>query len=157
MFQNKSMSVVGECQSKFLPLSRLQNEIFLSEDNTNKETSTMVEDMEVTAFNALLANIQDEKIATVDHLSSAGGSFCWDNTSGADHTDGVFKITVNDTVGRYFGAMTGQLQYYGKIGLTNTGGVIQVRVNGDLLRGFDTGCKIKNAKTVERILHELSE
>ena len=66
-------------------------------------------------------------------------------------------MSVNDPDERYFGVIIGYLQYYGKIGLTNTGGIIQVRVNGDLLRGFDTGCKIKNAKTVERILHELSE
>ena len=37
------------------------------------------------------------------------------------------------------GAMTGHIQYYGRIVLTNSEGVSQVRVNGDLLRGFDIG------------------
>ena len=38
--------------------------------------------------------------------------------------DGLFKMSVNDPAEIYFGAMTGQLQSYGKIGLTNSGGVI---------------------------------
>ena len=53
--------------------------------------------------------------------------------------------------------MTGQLQYYGKIGLTNAGYVSQLRVNGDVLLGSDTGCKNKNTKGVEEIFHEISE
>ena len=69
----------------------------------------------------------------------------------------MFKMAVNDSSGRYFGAMADQLQSYDKIGLTNAEGVSQVRVNGDLLRGFDTGCKNKNTKTVEVILHNISE
>ena len=40
---------------------------------------------------------------------------------------------------------------YGKIVLTNDVGVSQVRVNGDLLRGFDTGCKNKNHTGVGNI------
>ena len=53
----------------------------------------------------------------------------------------MFKMAVNDSTEISFGAMIGQIQYYGKIGLTNAGEVSQLRVNGDLLRGFDTGCK----------------
>ena len=34
-----------------------------------------------------------------------------------------------------------QIQSYRKIGLTNTGVAIQVRVNGNLSRGFDTRSK----------------
>ena len=50
-------------------------------------------------------------------------------------------MTVNDTNERSFGAMTGPLQYYGKIGLAGTGGVSQVRVKVHLSRGFDTDRK----------------
>ena len=92
-----------------------------------------------------------------EHLSSAGGRLCWDHTSDADHAAGLFKMAVNDTNERSFGAITGQLKSYGKIGLTNSGGVSQVRVNGDLSRVFDTGCKQKNTKRVEVIFHDLSE
>ena len=42
MFQNKSIPVVGECQSKVLTFTRLCNELFLPEDDTNKETSSMI-------------------------------------------------------------------------------------------------------------------
>ena len=66
-------------------------------------------------------------------------------------------MAVNDPYEIYFGAMTGHVQYYGKIGLKNSGGIIQVRVNGDLSCGFDTGCKNKNTKRVEGIFYKLSE
>ena len=65
-------------------------------------------------------------------------------------------MAVNDPAEISFGVVTVQIQPYGKIGLTNAGGVSQVRVNGDLWRGFDTSCK-KNTKRVERIFHKLSE
>ena len=36
------MSVVGECQSKFFTFAILRNELFSQEDETNKETSSMI-------------------------------------------------------------------------------------------------------------------
>ena len=61
MFQNKSMPVVGECQSKFLTFTRLCNELLSPEYETNKETSTMIGEMAVTAAKALLSETRDEK------------------------------------------------------------------------------------------------
>ena len=72
------------------------------------------------------------KKATAKHMLSARGRFCWDNTSDADHAAGMFKFAVNDTSEISFGIMVGQLQSYGKIGLTNSGGISKVKVNGDL-------------------------
>ena len=71
-----------------------------------------------------------------EYLSSAEGKLCLDNTSDADHAAGLFKVAVNDLTERYFDTMIDQIQSYCKIGLTNTGGVIQVRVNGNLSCGF---------------------
>ena len=42
---------------------------------------------------------------------------------------------MNDRVERCFGAMTGQLQYFGQIGLINKGVVGQVSIYGDLSSG----------------------
>ena len=56
----------------------------------------------------------------------------------------MFKITVNDTTEIYFGVMTVQLQSYGKVGLTNDGGVSQARVNYDLLHLIPAAKKIPN-------------
>ena len=64
---------------------------------------------------------------------------------------GIFKMTVNDPTEGFFGVISGQFQSYGKIVLTNDVGVSQVRVNGDLSRGFDTGCKNKNHTGVGNI------
>ena len=97
------------------------------------------------------------KKAMVEHLSSAKGRFCWDNTSDADHAAGLLKITVNDTTETSFGAMKVKLQYDGKIGLTNARGVSQVIVKSNLSRRFDTSYKNKITEQVEGILHKLSE
>ena len=53
--------------------------------------------------------------------------------------------------------MTGQIQSYGKIGPTNAGDISQIRVNGNLSRGFDTVCKNKNTTRVGGIFHNISE
>ena len=58
IFQKKSMLVIGECKSKVLPFNILCNEIFSPEEDTNKDTCTI---LVVTAAKALLANIWDEK------------------------------------------------------------------------------------------------
>ena len=76
MFQNKSMPVVGDCQIKVLPFPGLCNDLFSSEYATNKDTSVMIWYMAVTAAKALLAEIQDEKKSTEDHLSSSRCRLC---------------------------------------------------------------------------------
>ena len=73
-----------------------------------------------------------------DHISSTGGILCCDNTYDADHAVGLFKISVNDPDEISCGTMTGQLQYDGKIGLTNAGDVSHVILNIYLSLKFDT-------------------
>ena len=109
VFQNKSMPVLGECQTKVFPFSRHRDKIFSLEDDTHKYTSSMIREMVVTADKVLISDIRDEKKATAKHLASAGGRICWDNTSDVDHAAGLFKMEVNGTSEIYVGAMTGQL------------------------------------------------
>ena len=66
-------------------------------------------------------------------------------------------MTVNDSTEISFGAMIGQIQYYGKIVLITAVGVSEVRLNGNLSRGFDTSCKNKNTKRVQLIFYKISE
>ena len=96
MFQNKSMHVICDCQSKLLPFAILRDKLFLTEDNTNKYTYSMIGGVEVTSAKALLVNIRDLKKATAEHLSSAGKRLCSDYISDADHAAGLFKMSVND-------------------------------------------------------------
>ena len=92
-----------------------------------------------------------------ENISSAGGRLCLDDTSNSDHAAGLLKIKFNDPTERSFGPMTAQLKYYGKIVLNSAGGVSQVKVNGNFLSGFDTGCPKKKNKGVERIFYKLLE
>ena len=59
MFQKRSMPVVCEFQIKLFPFSKLRNELLSSEEDTNKETCTMIGDIVVTAAKALLVDVQD--------------------------------------------------------------------------------------------------
>ena len=77
MFQNKSMPVVGECQSKCFPFARLRNDIFSKKYDKNKEKSSIIGEMKVTSAKLLLAKIGDEKrlrriICQVLELDSVG-------------------------------------------------------------------------------------
>ena len=98
----------------------------------------MIGEMAITAAKVLLAEIRDEIKAAAEHFSTAGGRLCLDHTSNAEHAAGLFKIVVNDPTEICFVVMTGQLQSYGKIVLTNAGGVSQVRVNSNFLCEFNT-------------------
>ena len=60
MLKNKSMPVFGVCPSKFFIFARLRNELFSSEDDTNKYTSDMIGGIKVAADKALVYEIRDE-------------------------------------------------------------------------------------------------
>ena len=109
------------------------------------------------AATALRCELHDGKKATSEHLSSAEGKFNWIETSELDHTAGLGKMAVNDPAERSFGAMTGQLQCFSRVGLTNAGGVSQVRVNGDFSRGFGGNVRDSKKTRTEGVFHTLSE
>ena len=69
--------------------------------------------------------------------------------------NGLSKLAVNDPVESSFGGTTRQIQYFGRIGLTNAGGVDQVRRNGDLSRGYNKNPKKK--KNELGIFHKMDE
>ena len=48
---------------------------------------------------------------------------------------------MNDPAESYFGGATRQLQCFSRVGLTNTGGVDQVKRNGDMSNGFENKSK----------------
>jgi len=67
-------------------------------------------------------------------------------------------MAVNAPAERYFGALTGQLQSFGRIGLTCAAGVSQVRTNRDLSRGFETSSSNKrNIAKKEGCFHTIPE
>ena len=69
----------------------------------------------------------------------------------------MYKMAANDPTERYFVTMACEIQYYGKIVLITAVGVSEVRLNGNLSRGFDTSCKNKNTKRVQLIFYKISE
>ena len=138
MFQNKYMPVVGECQCEVLPFSRLRNELFSPEEDTNKYKYAMIGGVAVTAAKVLLADILDEKNPW-QSICQVLGAYC----VGIIHPMLTMRMVCSKwqsmiLLKYIFGTMTCQLQYYGKIVLTKDGGVSQERVNIDLSCVFDT-------------------
>ena len=123
MYNNKVTTIVGDRKSKVLHLDKLRAELFSPTSETNKSTSGMTSKLGSIAAAALLCELQDDKKAMLEHLLSVGGKFCWDTTSMEYHKDGLGKLAVNDPTESSFGGTTRQLQCYGRIGLTNAGGV----------------------------------
>ena len=80
--------------------------------------------------------MRDESKATVEYLSRLGRRFSWGSTNMDEHQAGLRKLAVNDPVESSFGGTKHQIQYFARIGLTNAGGVDQVKRNGELSHGF---------------------
>ena len=51
-------------------------------------------------------------------------------------------MAVNDPAENTFGGLTAQLQQFGRIDLSNAGGMIQIKRNGDLNQSLDINKKI---------------
>ena len=147
MFDKKRMSLVADLTAKFTHFGKLCSELFSPTIKTNKKSSNITEDLGVIVAQAILDGLQDTRKATSKYLSSSQSAFCWGNTSYEDHISGLHKMAVNDPAERSFGALTGQLQCFGRIGITHAAGFSQVRTHGDMSRGFETSSSNKKNKS----------
>ncbi len=67
------MPLFGDVAGSDFPCARLRQELFSPNDEANKKTTDLAVELGVVAANALLSELRDEKKATAEHLSSAGG------------------------------------------------------------------------------------
>ena len=131
LYKEKKSSLFGNQKSKVIPLANLRDELFSPICETNKDTTSMTIELGKIAASAILKEIRDESKATAQYLSSVSGEFSWGNILESTHAKGLKKMAVNDLAESSFGGTTRQIQNYGRIGLTNAGGVDQVKRNGD--------------------------
>ena len=161
MYKSKKTSLVDEASTKVLPLSLLREEVFSPKTETNKSTSIFMKKLGELSASAILSELRNPSKATSNHLSSVNGKFSFSNTSCNNHLEGMGKMAVNDPAESSFGGTTRQIQYFGRIGITNAGGVDQVRRNGDLSRGFgkktDKTGKLTQDHNKVGIFHEMPE
>ena len=92
-------------------------------------------DLSFEAVMSLLSDMCDETKSTAEYQSVLYGRFIFLNTSDEDHKATMGKIAANDNSKRPFGALTGQLQIYGFLGLQHSGIMAQASVNGGFNRG----------------------
>lgn len=151
IFEEKQTATVGSTTDKMLPFDQLRAELFYPQSKTNQDTTEMVEALAVEVAKAILTELRDPNKATSNYLTSASGKFSWGYTSAADKVSGLGKCATNDDAERPFGGLTSELQRFGRIGLTNAGGITQARVNGDFYRSKSK----KGDDVVEGLFHQL--
>ena len=149
--------MVADVKNKVVPLSKLRDELFSPISITNQSTSSLSIELGILSATAILTELRDHTKATASYLSSVGGKFSWANTSNESNMNGMNKFAVNDPAESSFGGTTRQIQYFGRIGLTNAGGVDQVRRNGDLSRGYCKKSKSKQQTNELGIFHKMDE
>ena len=88
-------------------------------------------DFKFEAVTKLLSDMRDEKKAIAEYPPSLYERFSFLNKFDEDDKVTLGKIAVNDNAERPIGALTGQLQRYGYLGLQHDGGIYQACVNVD--------------------------
>ena len=121
MYENKKTTIVADKKTKVVHFTKIRSELFSPVSITNRNTSDMASKLGSIAAAALLCELQDERKATSEHLSSASGKFCWQNSDISYHKNGLGKLAVNDPSESSFGGTTRQLQCFGRIWITNAG------------------------------------
>ena len=156
IFDTKRTAVVASSKQKVVPFSMLRAELFSPQSETNVDTSGTAADLGAIAASALLDELRDHTKATAEYLSSVKGKYSWGQCTAEEHNAAIGKMANNDAAERCFGGATGEIQCFGRVGLTNAGGVGQVRINGDLSRGYDSRTTKKH-KLTRVIFHQLTD
>ena len=136
MHSKKKEKLIAHNRERVIPFALLRMKLFNPAYEINKSTDEMTRHLGNIAASAMLQELRDETKATSDYLSSIQCKSSWGKTSMQSDKAGLRNIAVNDPAESSFGGATRQLQHFGRVGLTNAGGVDQVKRNGDMSNGF---------------------
>ena len=141
MYGDKKMALTALPRQKVIPLFKLRQELFFPQSETNQSTSTLVIELGKLCATSILNELRNSTKATAEYLSSMGGKFSCGDISNIIHLGGLGAMAVNDPAESSFGGTTRQIQNFGRIGLTNAGGVDQVTRNGEFSWGYEKRLK----------------
>ena len=121
-------------QDKAHPMKELMKELFAPEDQDNKNTTPILEELAVIAIKAWHAKMVDPNYVTWKLLSESGGKYSWEGSSDELKESLLGMVAVNDLVESAFGGVTAQLEVFGRGGLAHLAGVSDMQRNGFLER-----------------------
>ena len=123
--KERATYLVDKIKGKVVSLASLSKKLLSPDLECNQDTHEMTAKLGSIADIALLVELRDERKVTVDYLTSCDDKYTWNGTLAIIHEAGFQKVATNDPAERSFGGTTHQLQYFGRIGFTGTGGVDQ--------------------------------
>ena len=121
-------------QEKAHLMKELMKELFAPEDQDNKNTTPILEELAVIAIKAWLAKMVDPNYVTWKLLSESGGDYSWEGSSDELKESLIGMMAVNDLAESAFGGVTAQLEVFGRAGLAHLAVVSDMQRNGFLER-----------------------
>ncbi|KAL7520122.1 hypothetical protein ACHAWF_000264 [Thalassiosira exigua] len=127
-FKDETTEAVEKSNTKAVPLSRLLDELFSSQDEDNNDSTEMLEEVVMVGIAALKKELEDENKATYKYLSISGGEFSYDHCPDSVKQDMLGKIATND-LADFFAGVTAQLQSFGRITMGSAAAISDAKRN----------------------------
>ena len=125
----KSTSIISDDGSRVIPMIELRKELFDPENEDNKKTTEIIEQIAVVGVEAFIKELEDKKKATHNYLSCMDGKYSYNKCSSDEKKEMLGCMAVNDIAESQFGGVTYQLDQYGRIGLHGAAGINDCRRN----------------------------
>ena len=107
-------------------------ELFAPEDQDNKNTTPILEELAVIATKAWISKMVDPHWVTRKLLSGSGGEYSWKGSSDELKQSLIGMMVVNDLDKSAVGSVTAQLGVFGRVGLAHAAPVSNMQRNGFL-------------------------
>ena len=154
MHENRMTKFIPESKHKTIPYKNLIAELFDPQDDDNRESTSMLEDVALIGIEAIRTELLDKKKATYKYLSISGSHFSYDHCPETTKTEMLGMMATNDHAESSFAGVTAQIQTYGRIGMHGAAAVSDMQRN-KFLSGPTTKKGI--AKNERGLFHELPE
>ena len=100
-------------QEKAPPMNELMKELFAPEDQNNKNTTPILEELAVIIAKEWITKMADPHSVTWKLLSESGGEYSWEGSSDESEKSLIGMMAVNDLVESAFGSVTHNWKYLG--------------------------------------------
>ena len=121
-------------QEKAFPMKELMKELITPENQDNKNTTPVLEELVFISAKAWIEKMVDPNWVNWNLLSESGGEYSWDGSSDELKEALVGMMATNCLAESSFGGLTAQLEVFGRAGLPHASPVSDMQSNGFLKR-----------------------
>ena len=154
MHENRMTKFIPETTHKTMPYKKLITELFDPQDDDNKESTSMLEDVALIGIEAIRTELLDQTKATYKYLSISGSHFSFDHCPESTKIAMLGMMATNDYAESSFAGVTAQVQTYGRIGMHGAAAVSDMQRNKFLARPTT---KKSMANNERGLFHDLPE